>query len=1327
MYNYIYFNITKEEHKMTNLRNQRILALVLTIAMMLSMVLVFTVSGSAADNVFTLDVADLTPFANGAKYNGQYEVAGSHNYFTVFYSVKAKVETNDKTFSDGASGKQRIAWGDKTTVGDEILNAVKIKTEGSATVKIWWVGGDANRNIAIFNPDGSVLVQDNTETVKNELYISELQIPSEGIYYIGNVGGSNYFYKLQVTDNKDGTPAGDRADFAGVAAPIITSAADDKAGNIVVKVDALIGHDGADELLVHMYNEAGEKLATRGSITEKSSHTLTFTPADSGTYTFTAELYRAGDKKDAAASLSASFSYLLGTPYVSSATSKGNGKVEVKWNHIHEAESYNVYVDDVKVASVAAGTLSYVAEGLAIDQEYSFTVSAVRGAEENKSEPISAIATKEAKMEWGFTVYGPSTNEADNGYLGSVNDEGWVTVFSENGKGKIQPKSVDGLAFYYTAVPTEYNFTLRAKVTVDEWKLSNGQEGFGLLVTDRLGENGNKNNVWNNSYLAGSTKIEYKYDSDNDEIIDIKVVNPSFMKFSMKLGIGTVARTGVTPENLPLLEAQDTEAINTYFVSKNYTLERTAADICSVSGSYNVIGNYTDTPAGSLEERFLITEYIMEIQKNNSGYYISYYDTDGNLLGQNKYYDPEALNHLDEDYVYAGFFASRNCRATFSDIEFTTILASEDAPREYPEPTYVTPTVTVNSGSVTTKEDYELIIDPGVAGTLTVRYEDTVIVENKYLEADERFRTNVELLHYDINSLKIEFAPDPDQYLGDYVELSSTRTLYLTHNITYNRGNYHRKTIYVSPSVKPYTTYADGTKDNPFDIFTALENAYPGQTIILMEGTYKPGDALKIQRGMDGTEDAPIRLIADPEAKTRPVIDFEGLYAGFTHAGDYWYFYGFDVTGSLDMQKGFQVSGNYNVLDQIHAYRNGNTGIQICRLSGGDLFADWPSYNLILNCTSYCNFDSGFEDADGFAAKLTVGDGNVFDGCVAYNNADDGWDLYAKVETGPIGAVTIRNCISYENGFVPGEGSKTGNGNGFKMGGESISGKHYIENSIAFNNLQKGIDCNSCPDIIVKDCISFNNGNHNYAFYTNNTSNTAFKASGAISFRTENLDIPDNLKGKGNQVDGDYKNDSTYYYFEGTTESANLSGVKITADMFVSLEYKGWSRNADGTINLGDFLKLTSKVPDNAKNAKLGGTPSYEIVLEEDEQCSFGGAWYKLDKDAHWHTCYCGNKGHVEAHEFMWIVDKPVNGLLPGERHEECITCGYKRASLPIYPEQTPDEPNTPVTPDTPEEPQQLNFFEMIWQWILDLLRSIFPGLFPAEPEEAFIPKHRTW
>ena len=115
-------------------------------------------------------------------------------------------------------------------------------------------------------------------------------------------------------------------------------------------------------------------------------------------------------------------------------------------------------------------------------------------------------------------------------------------------------------------------------------------------------------------------------------------------------------------------------------------------------------------------------------------------------------------------------------------------------------------------------------------------------------------------------------------------------------------------------------------------------------------------------------------MISDPAGTGRPVLDFQGSCAGMIIGGNYWYFKGFDVTNSADGQKGIQVSGKNCVLDSINAYHNGNTGIQISRLNTTDTYAEWPSNNLILNCTSYGNADRGYEDAVGFAAKLTVGD-----------------------------------------------------------------------------------------------------------------------------------------------------------------------------------------------------------------------------------------------------------------------------------------------------------------------------------------------------------------
>lgn len=1244
----------------------RILCWVLALLMIASLFTGAILTVSAATVVYTLDAGDLESFSKGTKADGDTVRAGTDGYFTIFFSATAQVQSNGKDFSDGFSSDKRIHYSAPTAFGDTVINAVRIKTYGAATVKIWWVCGDKGRQVAIFNNDGTVLTQTNENLAKNGLCISELAIPSAGTYYIGNIVGNNYHYKIEVTETEvpDDLPA--RATWDKVSAPKIRSAVDNGEGGITVTVDAVVGHDGGDELVVTMYGEEGKGIDQRTSVLEQGQHIITFTPSASGKYTFQAVLTRYGEEdKTSKDTKSASFSYPLATPILISATSAGNGGIKVVWEAVREAESYEVYCDGA-LAGTTADT-EYIVEGLTIDQKYSFTVKAVRGSEHTaESAPLAATAFQDAKQPWGFTYYGPSTNAESNGYIGDVNEDGKVTVYSENGRGKVVPASVDGVAFYYTAVPTEYNFTLRAKLTVDSWTLSNGQEGFGLMVTDRLGPTGNSGNFWNNQYMAAATKIEYRYDSDLETAVPLDATGS---KYSMKLGLGTIAKTGVTPANLALLEASDTKTINEQFLSRMTTLETAAGYWGKDAGTYNVIGNGGGEVTGSIENAML-TEFILEIQKNNTGYFISYYDANGNLQALQKYYGPDDLNQLDPNYVYAGFFAARNARVTFSDVTFTTVLAAEDAPAEEKPVTKVEPTVTISSPTVTTKLDYPLSVDTNVSGKVTVLVEREAVLENIPIAGGIRYNTTVSLKDYGENHIQVQFTPDPDQDLGEDTVLASTSTVYADTDVTCNKGFYHRKTIYVSPEGLPNGA---GTKEYPLDIYTAVNNAVAGQCIVLMEGTYNLKQTVRIQRGMDGTEDAPIRMIADPEAKIRPVLDFKGECAGIVHGGDYWYFYGFDVTNSLAGQKGFQVSGNHNTLDQINAYNNGNTGIQISRYSGTDLFPDWPAYNLILNCTSYNNADPGYEDADGFACKLTTGEGNVFDGCVAYNNADDGWDLYAKVETGSIGAVKIRNCVAYQNGYVLENGVlvEAGNGNGFKLGGESLSGKHTLENSYAFFNKSKGIDSNSCPDVIVKGCTSYNNGTYNVALYTNNAANTSFVASGILSFKDSTISVKEsltqgeNLKPKGNQITALYQNASTYYW--NGEASANSVGAQLTADMFKSLEFAGVKRNADGTVDLQGFLEKTATAPADA-GAVPGGTASpVNTALEADLPHTYSESWYTLDTMFHWHECECGDRGDIAKHELKWVVDEEATKTTNGKKHEECTVCGYKRPALETY------------------------------------------------------------
>ncbi len=1228
----------------------RILAGLLALILLLGLI---PIIGNAAPMTFVVEISQMDDKPKGTWKNGDTFKCGTDSYFTVFCSETTRIDGSEKSFEDGYSSTKRLNFNSESAFDPQIRNAVQIKTTSAAKVKVWFVSGGDNREVGIFDEKGNVLQQSGTGCIKNLPYIAQFDLPEANTYYIANIGGNNNYVKIEVTE-EDPVPPEPRTEWAKVAAPVVASAKDNGQGQIEVTVKAVVGTKGGDEVLVTMYNEFGGKLDSANSVLEKDSHTVIFQPVKSGKYLFRAELKRyAEEDKPSEKEKECQFTLPLAAPTLSSATSKGNGTVELVYTASQEAEGYEILCDGKAIATTKETT--YLAEGLNVGQLYKFQVAAVRGKTKSHSEKLEVTATQDAKAAWGFTHYGPSTNDENNGYVGSVNENGAVTVYSENGRGKIVPASVDGLSFYYTAVPTEYNFTLRAKVTVDSWTYSNGQEGFGLMVADRLGVSGDSGNFWNNQLMAVATKIEYRYESDGEGGGKVYDVDGPGTKYSMKLGLGTISKTGVTKTNLAKFVANDTNVINSQFLSKTETLEWAAGTWGKEKGTYNVIGNFNGAVEGSIDAA-LLTEFDLEIQKNNTGYFVTYYAPDGTILMQRKFYGADMLNQLDSKYVYAGFFAARNARATFSDIQFSTILATEDAPAEEKPVTKIAPTLMITSPTVTTKTTYPLTLDTNVDGTIKVVLDTTnVVAENVKITGGKRLQQDIALPEFGEHRLQVYFTPDPNQDLGEDTVLESTADQYQETPLFLNHGFEHRRTLYVSPQGQPN---GDGSKEHPFDIQTAVDHATAGQTIVLLEGTYKMGASLRIQRGMDGTQEAPIRMMADPDAKTRPVVDFQSLYAGIVHGGNWWVFSGFDVTATLATQKGFQVSGSNNILFDVHAYRNGSTGIQISRYSGSDLPEAWPANNQIINCLSYLNADPGEEDADGFAAKLTCGPGNVFDGCVAHHNADDGWDLYAKVETGSIGSVTIRNCVAYSNGIREDGTVGKGNGNGFKMGGESLSGKHVLENSYAFLNKSKGIDSNSCPDIIVRDCVSYNNGTYNVALYTNNAANTSFEATGIVSFKDSTCPYEgavskgENLKPKGSQDESKYMGESNYYWMGES--SVNGKGEAITADMFQSLEFKGvvWT---DGVIDLQGFLKLEGKGPQQATAISVDTK-----TLPADEKCSYSQAWYAMDFDYHWRECTCGNRGHYGQHDLKWVVDQQPTKEVAGKKHQQCKTCGYK-------------------------------------------------------------------
>ena len=1120
------------------------------------------------------------------------------DYVTVFGTVQKRVKKDTVTVIATELAKS-AASGYEFTVTGTATAKIMISSTGGSNESQFTLIDAKGETVASKDGKSVISVTGTTGTEVNyELeagtykMVSAKEFTSRGVRVIS----------FDITETTSGTRP-PRADWAEVAAPTLGDVKVN-GGKITVPYTMSVGYDGADELVVSMKDSKGNVVKTETVAATGTSGEVVFAPEISDEYTFVAVASRKDCEDKTCEAKKVAFELPLATPVISSVTSKGDGKIEVVWSAVKEASSYNVYVDGNKVDSTKE--TSYTVSGLTVGNEYSFAVEAVRETPagiSSKSEVKKGTATADAQRAWGYVNYGNGASDSNAAYTGDLNEDGQVTLRSgslnKEGKfdskssnnGKIVPASFDGLNFYYTAVPVTQNFTLRAKVSVKQWMYTNGQEGFGIMATDMLGGSG-----WNNSYMAIASKVEYYW---NEELSKV-TTDTTKTKVSQTFGIGSQEKSGITKDNIEKIKANDTATIKSDFSSKMYPLEQ------RYPSSGNLVGNYClKDPSKPLSDVLdnCITEMYLTIQKNNTGYFVTYESVDGSYSMTKKYYDPSALSKIDEENVYVGFFTSRFAEATFSDVSFSTSDPANDPPAEEKPIEELVTNASFNSKSATGTSEYEFGFTANCDGTLTIRdSEGNDIVTDAPIAANTAAKPATTTLNIGKNTFSYVFTPNADYIPEKDMVMSSYEAIEGTFTVTYRTYGVEGQSLYVAPG-----KYGVGIKDDPMSIYDAVKYVQPGQTIVLMEGTYYLDKTVKIERGVNGTADLPIQMVADPEASSRPVLDFQQKCAGMVLAGDYWYFQGFDVTNSADKQKGIQLSGKHCTMDNINTYHNGNTGLQISRYLTTDEYDMWPAYDLILNCTSYGNADAGFEDADGFAAKLTVGDGIVFDGCISYNNADDGWDLFAKVQTGSIGAVTIKNSVAFGNGYLE-DGTVAGNGNGFKLGGDSMSGKHVLENCVSFDNKAKGIDSNSCPDIIVKNCTTFNNESYNIALYTNTAKNTDFATNGVISYRTQNLDQVEQFKLLGTQDKKKVDNDTNYFWlYDG--DAAKNSKDAVKADWFVSTDtgmnyethkYSSLkvTRNADNTINMNGLLVLTDKAPANA-GARMTGTASGVINVPE--------------------------------------------------------------------------------------------------------------------------------
>jgi hypothetical protein len=281
-----------------------------------------------------------------------------------------------------------------------------------------------------------------------------------------------------------------------------------------------------------------------------------------------------------------------------------------------------------------------------------------------------------------------------------------------------------------------------------------------------------------------------------------------------------------------------------------------------------------------------------------------------------------------------------------------------------------------------------------------------------------------------------------------------------------------------------------GTKKSPFkSLKRATEDAKSDDTIYIRAGVYPIGNKIKIS----GRESQPITIRAYRDEK----VVFQGSYGEDKK---------FNLNHNMKNDT-FTIVGSWLVFKNLE-FKNGATSIYLKSNAShnrfenisihdnyyaGFIISDGASYNSIINCDSYNNFDSNSfgEHADGFVVagyksqkKSYAGVGNRFINCRAWGNSDDGFDCWMAGNP-----VTFINCLSFKNGQDSWHIGKKfrGNGNGFKLGVHNRYGHardaHLVLNCRAWKNSSRGFDYNDNEvSITLFRNIAWRNGKVAYKF-----------------------------------------------------------------------------------------------------------------------------------------------------------------------------------------------------------------------------------------------------
>ena len=427
-------------------------------------------------------------------------------------------------------------------------------------------------------------------------------------------------------------------------------------------------------------------------------------------------------------------------------------------------------------------------------------------------------------------------------------------------------------------------------------------------------------------------------------------------------------------------------------------------------------------------------EFRLKLQRTNDGFITAWSPVGSDAWVSQSVPRADLISVQKRDHYYVGFFASRNAKITVSDASLMTSAAETVTSKPW-QAKALPVVVQLNSAAKSTSEKYRVQARANSDGVFSVRQNEVVIGNDKAVKAGEMYSLPTTLT--ETNAFNLSFTPAQ----GDTVHQQFT---------VEKVDGFTATTLYAAPDG---TANGQGTIASPLDLASAINLLAPGATLILKAGEYPRSD---------------IPLSASGHAEQRKTLQAEGkaVIHGLLVDASYWNIKGVEIT-----DKSLRIQGSHNLIENVTAYRNDDTGIQISSPDnvGRPL---WASDNRVINSESYANVDPGKINADGFAVKMRVGEGNRLENCYSHDNIDDGFDLFNKIEDGANGVVVIENSIARNN-----------TSNGFKLGGEGQPVAHEVRNSKAEGNQLDGFTDNFNPGkLVVTNNLAVDNQRFNFIF-----------------------------------------------------------------------------------------------------------------------------------------------------------------------------------------------------------------------------------------------------